>query len=158
MFIIQIDPISVRKNPNGGYRGPYIYNMGLPIITETKISNDGSSWTKKVFINGALSEHTTITGMAKPEYWAESKTIEYPRTELYTLGGEPKYFFTYLPTPVKCDDCGAEFPYTELLALEFDGEDYEYTNTGCPKCGYWNCCGIEFQKIEDFLLGDSYED
>jgi hypothetical protein len=62
---------------------------------------------------------------------------------------ESKYLYKYLPYDVECDTCYKKFDHTELMS---DRIDYEwYTNTQCPYCGRWNCCEIEYEKIEDVI-------
>lgn len=57
----------------------------------------------------------------------------------------PKYNFKYVPTKVKCIECGAEFMDRELI--------YEDDMLGnqCPDCGAWDCVELEYETIEEAL-------
>lgn len=117
-FVVKIDRASIKENPNAG-RSVYRYPSGRPRKIET-------------FVDGILAE----------------VRYEQDIQEMYSLTPEGKWLFSYLPTNIRCESCGAEFEHTELLS---DEEWETYTNTKCPKCGDWRCCNIEYEKIEDVI-------
>jgi hypothetical protein len=58
----------------------------------------------------------------------------------------------YKPTMIHCSECHEEFLHTELLkdsAIWNEGE-YEKpvsSDTVCPRCGAWDCCELEFERL-----------
>lgn len=152
MYLIKIDLASVRKNPDAGRR-EYIRYLGPLITEETRISKENGWWVRRQYYCGRLTVEESIKLEDRPEQWEPSDYVisrHQPCERLYSSMPERKYFFAYLPTPVKCEDCGAEFDYKELQNFEVDyGDDYSTTNTGCPKCLAWDCCNLRYEKIED---------
>lgn len=56
------------------------------------------------------------------------------------------YEFSYLPTEVCCEECGARFPHMDLEYDEScDGECITYSR--CPVCGEWDCCTLEMEPL-----------
>lgn len=69
---------------------------------------------------------------------------------IYTIGGEPKYFYSYGPTKIKCDTCDKIFLHTELCKGEYDVDDeYEYSDTICPFCDAFKCCELTFEALDE---------
>lgn len=60
----------------------------------------------------------------------------------------PKYSFEYEDSEVQCCECGETFKRSELLHDEID--DY-YSLSVCPKCGEFDCCELEYEKINDVI-------
>lgn len=73
-----------------------------------------------------------------------------PYEKLYTLSPAPKYLFEYNPTLVKCESCNIWFEHTKLKSDSNEDSDYNYyfSDTVCPYCGEWDCCQIEYEKIQ----------
>ena len=120
-FFIPIDRKSVRKNPNAGSTVYHMY-AGPPEITE-------------VFVNGILV----------------SKTVNQPMQTLHTLTPQPNYSFNHEDIEVRCESCEAMFPSSELVSDDVSDGDYGYSwsDRCCPKCGTWDCCELEYEKLSD---------
>lgn len=58
--------------------------------------------------------------------------------------------FEYNPTLVKCESCNVWFEHTKLKSDSNEDSDYSYyfSNTVCPYCGDWDCCQIEYEKMQ----------
>lgn len=78
------------------------------------------------------------------------------REVIKSLGVPPHYFYSHLPTMVQCEYCNAHFNHEDL---EYDCEDLDsgWTETKCPKCGGWECCEIEYEKLSEEILKGIYE-
>jgi hypothetical protein len=82
----------------------------------------------------------------------------------YTISGQAKYFFDYLPCEVQCDYCGEKFDHS-LLESEWREipscyeEDYYFNDTYeadyiCPFCKQDDCCELERENIEEVIKED----
>lgn len=104
---------------------------------------------------------TTFLQPGRPQHYVEvgpdnsiRACVSIPYQELHTFP-QPKWRYEYQATKVKCEDCGAEFPWTELKSDEVDDC---YSETICPKCGTWSCCDIRFERIDEaFERGPKYD-
>lgn len=69
----------------------------------------------------------------------------------------PQFEYSYVPTPVKCDECGASFLHTALLSEESDDGEC-YSARVCPVCKAFECCDLEFEKLtQDMTAGVGVE-
>ena len=62
----------------------------------------------------------------------------------------PKYSFTYKNTKVVCCECGEKIMTDDLQSDESSDGEY-YSDKICPKCGAFDCCLIEYEKINDVV-------
>jgi len=79
------------------------------------------------------------------------QTVPQATAYAYT-GPSVKPSYDYEETTVECEGCGAEFVHTKLKREsatwpQSDGSEKEVeSETVCPKCGYWDCCEVEYEK------------
>lgn len=75
----------------------------------------------------------------------------FPRLEPIYHFPIPSYSFKRVSTDVTCDECGAVFKHTEFESdCMDDGDGGEiYSSTICPKCGHWDCCEVEYERLSD---------
>lgn len=129
-FFVKIDRNSIKKNPNAG--------------NETTI------------IQGPIEfKHRgeTITLKQAQELAANGGELRVERyiTE-FRYFPEDDYFYEYEKIKVRCNNCSGEFFSNELQSDEdWDGENEIYSTEVCPLCGEFDCCVIEYEKIEDAL-------
>ena len=65
---------------------------------------------------------------------------------------EPSHFYDYINTNVKCKECGNEFMSNDFKSMDNDDDDcLVSTETGCSKCKVYDCCDVEYEKIEDII-------
>lgn len=85
-------------------------------------------------------------------------------TRLYTLSGQPEYFFDYLPCEVQCDYCGEKFDYSLLESewreipscCEDDYPDDTYeADCICPFCKQDDCCELEWERLSEIINEES---
>lgn len=57
------------------------------------------------------------------------------------------YLYEYMPIKVTCVHCNESFLHDELESEASVFDTGDYTSTKCPKCGHWDCCEIEYEKI-----------
>jgi hypothetical protein len=89
---------------------------------------------------GALYEVWTTFEMSRP--------VEHCRT----LIPAASHLFEREAIQVQCEECGAEFSYRDLKADAMGyGDDEIWSNAICPECGHWDCCELEYEKLEDVL-------
>ena len=167
--IIKIDRESIRRNPDAG-RTEWM----VPALTwvevftpngeyrsvgkvEIEAMPDGSATVRGEFIQTRAFNSRLIFGEQKLEFSTSDNRIvghqEYE--EFRNMSPAPKWLYSYIPTQVKCDKCGAEFPDIELESDSCDDAEGNYTpiNNICPKCGKYDCCEIEYERIEDVVQG-----
>ena len=87
-----------------------------------------------------------VAGMPIKEYDEEGRVVSVKQDVqyLHRLTPESKFFYEYVPTEVKCEECGAQFLYTELK----ESEEWDvFLENVCPKCGTADCCELEFEKL-----------
>jgi len=64
-----------------------------------------------------------------------------------------KYSYQYEDINIICSECGGKFKSNDLLSLDNDNDEFfVFTETGCPICGEWFCCEIEYETIENALI------
>jgi len=69
-------------------------------------------------------------------------------TQVYRVPPGKPYFYDYVPTQVKCEECGREFMHTELISDSVDfNEGCAFTETKCPHCGEWDCCEVTKEAL-----------
>jgi hypothetical protein len=159
-YIIPIDKKSIKRNPKYGEKVEYI-PTGREITFEsnfipTALKDRLIISEKGTCFSGILIEeptHEEIQEILKEnkdgQFFYCSVKLNYQPV----YKNEPKYFYNYEIVKVKCDSCGGEFMSDEFKELECeDGYDYSYTYTGCPKCGAWHCCDVEYEDIKDIKL------
>ena len=157
-YKIMIDKNTIRKNPNAG-------------MTQFKI-HDGHIDKYELYANGKIVNGFLYeaTGIEAIKLMDEQHRSLNPLTDEQKkcLGSlisisekrdvsqiihdpEPLYLFDYEPQKVQCEKCKAEFDHTELDFDDNDEWSYEYSDTVCPKCHYFNCCEIEYQDIYEVM-------
>lgn len=141
-YLIKIDRSSIRRNPHY----PHAYRYEVYPREMTRID------TYRGYTTGDTDE---------PKWVLYSQEIIEPKPQyeyVDLLGGAPKYHYDYCPTLVECEWCCEKFDYSDL---EYDCSDPEYdggwTETACPKCGFWECCQIEYEKLSEETLKGIYE-
>jgi len=81
----------------------------------------------------------------KIDVWQLDKREEKDTQNIAWLTPAPDFLCKYVPTKVECYKCGATFTHTDLQAdASFEGS---CTSTKCPKCGVWDCCELEYEKL-----------
>ncbi len=158
--LIPINRSSIKKNPNAGQRVYYV--AGHPSIELTKIYKRGKNWVREEWwglsikdceLEGAiLSRQEVITSIEKPASWGPelSLTRKQPVETIHTLSPEPRFHYSYKDTPLACDSCQWIFLNSELCSDSRDGyDDWGYSDTVCPRCGEWDCCELEYEKLTD---------
>jgi len=68
---------------------------------------------------------------------------------VYSLTREGKLLFSFIPTEIECSECKEKFLHTELESDAMGcGDDEFWSDAVCPKCGYFDCCEIEYEDIK----------
>lgn len=128
-YFIPIDRTTIRENPNAGntvyyQQGPTEYQMNLELI----------SWDNK-----------------KWKLTAVNKTAKQNINKLYSLTPEGSHFYDFEKTIISCDSCGKTFSWDQLKA---EGCDDFWSDRICPSCEAWDCCELEFERLNDILKED----
>lgn len=130
-------------------------NLPEEVIEENKMIVTGFTITpegnKKIegYINGpadieSLKKYMETNGLS----------LHFERDiETYYHEPEPEYFYEYENIEIKCKVCKNKFTLYELESDCIISEDGDKicSDTVCPICGSFNCCDIEYEKIEDAL-------
>jgi len=157
--LIKIDLRTLRKNPYYGYREfvpgatrtsftatelPKFFKDGINcIITEIKAD--------PIQYFGEIIDQKLVVRCINEKPKCVSLSISREVIEV-TSNNQPEYFFKYLPTKIKCEECHNSFLHTELKSDSyFDGDDDIWSNEICPICGEWHCCHIKYESVEDAL-------
>lgn len=124
-YLIKIDRSSIKKNPYSG-QNVFYRCLGNPIV-ETECDK-----------NNNLIEFS----------------VRVPYETLYTLERQPRFNYTYEELLLKCSECGKEFSNKDLESFSDEDCDgnYYFNDRICPKCGTWDCCEIEYEKLSDDVL------
>jgi len=159
-YFIPIDRKTIRKNPNaGGLKRAIPGNLEVElhardctlqileddriIPTEYVVGGSGRIETLSAIINDA-------SFVKDIEKYTSKYNIEYHRelTHMETIVGEPDYFYKYNPVDVTCNFCGAIFSSNALQSDElYNGDGETYSDTVCPECGAFDCCDVEYERI-----------
>lgn len=129
-YLVKIDKNSIKENPDAGstiLRRP----IGTPEIYE-----------KYEYKNGVMINY--------------EKSINQPYETIHMLSPISKYSFRYKyeDTVVQCVDCHEIFSSDKLkYEIDYEGEN----NKVCPQCGVWNCCQLEFEKLNIEDINESKE-
>lgn len=159
-ILILIDLKSIKKNPNAYSRSSVIMGAkeirftvkgkflpeclvdGVNCFVEEQYFGDSPS------IKGTLLDHTVIDLLIKEKVSGVEAIVKNNLQTIHHLPEEP-YFYKYVNTKVKCKECGHAFMSGEFLSLDNgDDESFAFTYTGCPKCKAYDCCNVEYEKIE----------
>ncbi|MFW9876909.1 MAG: hypothetical protein ACFFG0_27765 [Candidatus Thorarchaeota archaeon] len=162
-YLIKIDQSSIRKNPTAG-NTVYHINLGPPkykIETNWPIPNKKGIMLQSInsvdgkFIYQYIAAENPskylckhIKGRPENSYFGITKINEYDT--IYSLTPEPRFLYSYENKMVCCNNCKEKFDWKELLSDSlscFEQEAYSWSDTICPKCGEWDCCKIEFEKL-----------
>lgn len=95
-------------------------------------------------------ENMSYTVPGKIEILPDGSTHRYSQ-RIYTLTPAPRYIYEYLTTEVQCEYCKAKFSYKDLKADYVycdDNQDEIWSNQICPTCGAFDCCEIEYERID----------
>ena len=163
-IFIPIKLSSIKKNKNAGQTQTHIY-MGSDINFEAK--GEVSEFLKdrencliqeKYYENGKMVSYEGILldrcvlGILRDNKVAFSYK---ENIKLNVINHMPirAYNFKYEIVDVICKECGHIFKSNCFVELDNDLDEYfESTQTGCPKCGAFDCCEIEYEKIDDVLI------
>ena len=167
MVLIKIDRKSIRKNPNvgrtqqkvaGARNTTFTCKGELPVYMKDEDSIIITEWSIGDGVKeykGIITDESIIEKIYNDELFKENGkniTIETSQDwNTVTFPPEPKYFYKYKNTKVKCKECKHKFMSNEFKEFDWD-DNYSYTITGCPKCENWDCCNIEYEKIEDVKI------
>lgn len=165
MILIKIDKKSIRKNPNAGRTQQKVAGMRnttfkckgeLPSYMKDEKTIIITSWLIDKEIKeyeGVIIDEDIIEKVYKEISKKNGKNLTIEITQDWstlTFPPECRYFYKYKNTKVKCKECGNRFMSNDFKEIELDcGDDYSYTDTGCPNCENWDCCEVEYEKIED---------
>ncbi len=135
MTFIRVDRDSVKRNPRSG-RTDFQVCTGPPTYERrtNEVSADGETWI-------ITNQTTTRTDNVQT---------------IHTLAPAGPFLFDYLLTKVKCVECNCEFDHTKLESESEDNGSSEYdwySERVCPRCGKWDCCELEFEKLSNEVLG-----
>jgi hypothetical protein len=165
-YLIPIKLKSIRKNPNAGseqtiiQRTPTIrFSFNGLKLPECLKDNENCFITEKNM--DIASKQVHIEGILKyplhsdllEQLWGVDIIISQENNStIITHFPEPDYFYKYEIIEVKCNNCKQKFKSNEFQSLDNDNDDcFASTETGCPKCGEWDCCSVKYEKIEDAL-------
>ena len=164
-MLVQIDLDSIRDNPRGGQQ-VWTEPVGQPYTTVVVITELSHGWKRDVHIeypNGTChqlpDQCLTVTRsdkqLPRPEGWVDSRTPHQPTRTVQSLRPQPAYLFSYEDPTITCQQCGAEFPVSQLQSDSFDdGNGDICTNKMCPKCGTWEAIddlSLTYESIGDAL-------
>lgn len=125
-YLVKIDRNSIKKNPNAGSK-----DWLVPGRIET-------SW------------HIEMGEDEKPKVVVtQHRNIQ----RVYSIFPEPADLFKYIPTQVKCKNCGKKSIHDELESdCLFDGENEIYIENICPHCSHPNCCELEYEEMNERII------
>jgi len=125
------------------------------IVTEHSLKDEFTNCRGLIFSDKTAYEIIKNSKEISPRY---GLTLEMHQNynDVFWETPNPEYLYKYRKIKVKCNECKETFYNTELEYGEIDecsccGNGYSYSNTKCPKCGEWDCCELEYEKIEDAL-------
>jgi hypothetical protein len=161
-YFIPIDRKTIKKNPNAGNTqsfelgqvdvGLHAYNVDLQILCDDRIMVLEYSATPEIIeeISARILDRSFLNDIEK---YTKMYVIEQHRDIIqYSHPPEPEFFYNYEAVDITCSSCGATFPSNELQSDEiYDGETEHYSTEVCPKCGAFDCCDVEYEKINDAL-------
>jgi hypothetical protein len=183
--LIEIDRTTLRRNPNAGrteYAVPdrtttYETRLRLNVVDQDRDELllehvvdshvmevtviDRRKDLLKVILPYALQEGCIERLLARDVL---SITLEHridrPVQRFKTVHPGPSWLYDYVPTEVTCDHCGAVFLHTELTTESNMPDDiqYDHSESVCPKCGHWDCCEVEFEKLTDELIKEAHNE
>ena len=130
---IIVRPIkSVKKNPNAGMQD-------FVILGQTRyykiVNNDKIPITKEE-VDKILKENNGETA---------NICIERDVQNYHSIEPDPEYIIKYEKLMVKCNNCGAEFDYDDMLSDST--EDDAYNDEVCPECISWDCLQEEGYRV-----------
>jgi len=159
-YFIKIILSSIEKNKDAGatttfVQGPikvlfkttllpeYFIDGENCIITEYEVEN-----AVKTNYSGLITSNELMKRMAKekPDDMIIEVSNDVQRIDHQPI---PKYSYEYENIKVRCASCGKKMYSDEL---ESDCYDDGYSDTICPKCGAWDCCELEYEKIDDVII------
>jgi DNA-directed RNA polymerase subunit RPC12/RpoP len=153
-YFVPIDRATVRSNPTAGntvshIMGPVVLRRHrryrvLAVFREEHSTKPASPASLNDWLTHTIKESNE---RMNPETFDRIST---ERNDVcISHNPEPRWLYSYVATPVKCEACGAEFSHMEL---ESDADfDDAHSETVCPKCGDWAACELTFEKIEDVV-------
>jgi len=156
--LIKIDLRTLRKNPHYGYR-EFVPGATRTSFTATELPEffkDGINCIITEIKADPIQYFGEIIDQKLVNRWVNEKpkgvSMSISRDVIEVISNQPEYFYKYLPTKIKCEECYNSFLHTKLKSESyFDGDDDIYSNTICPMCGEWYCCHIEYESVEDAL-------
>lgn len=168
-YKINIDPISVKKNPAAGEK--YFCEQSFESHT-IEISSDINLMEKikslykmyivsqsfiqpKIFnitIECGESVASHIIGLISKEknsLYEFRHAINFPINKHRLSSPISSHNFDYLPTMISCEYCKSTFLHTYLKGFQDINETP--CEDVCPICESVNCCDLDFQSLQEFL-------
>lgn len=160
-YLIKINPDSIKENKNAGETTTHI-RMGKTISFKAKTLPDDFidgkncaifEWEEidgiKTNIEGEIFDEHLVDKCVNERRKGISINIEVNNTAINHFP-IPAYSFKYENTKIKCNECGEEIMTNDLKSDESGDGEY-YSDRICPKCGMFDCCDLEYEKIGDAL-------
>jgi len=177
-YLVRIDRNSIVKNPDAGAKEAHELIQTLMEITirtphqnleETderiKLVSCSMSFIagQKVhkeahYLCGGMNTEEALALMTKLKQQHGTKVsikIENVYRTIHLLEPIPPYSYKYLETEVQCRFCRAKLPHTMVK------DDYGYDECDeikrdiCPQCKHEECCVIDYESFESYLLGEA---
>jgi predicted RNA-binding Zn-ribbon protein involved in translation (DUF1610 family) len=160
-YLVKINKDSIKENPNAGSTTTRI-NMGQTISFKAETLPDDFidgkncaifEWEEndgvKTNIVGEIFDPMLLDKCVNERCKGISINIKSKNTS-FNHAPIPAYSFDYENTKIKCNECGEEIMTDDLKSEESSDGEY-YSDRICPKCGMFDCCDLEYEKIGDVL-------
>lgn len=161
--LIPIDRTSIKKNPRAGqttYTVP-----GLKTAVKRVVIDFGNEYRAETFhgvppvavapdrqtllcdkwisVDFAIGVHPGKSAIDPPIITEVFSVHRGEPQTVHRLIPEPEWLYSYVPTQITCENCGATFAHTELQS---DDSDETYIDNLCPKCGS-PAADVEYERI-----------
>lgn len=157
-MLIRIDRATFRRNPRAGATSTTLAT-GLS-ETHGTYDDDSGHYELRGCEQGLLVDSArchsapafNVGEIYEPSAFDGSRLrIETHRdVQTFSHQPEPDWLFSYEPTPVTCNECGATFPNQRLTSdCAATGDDEACSFAVCPECNAWECCDVEYEQPED---------
>ena len=162
-YKIKIDRKSIRKNPKAGATSSLLAGEATFTVTRVVATMDGplhqvlKAKGMEIKSPGIILTDVTVVRERRLETGRGKDYLNYTaRDQLIQVEGDrpcehveheplPDWLYEHRETKVRCRSCKVAFPHTELESDSSPNGEYSYAV--CPKCGIWDCCKLQFEKI-----------